>query len=144
MRSHKIYWDLTRSTVVSQDLQRSQKVHWFGSMHLISNMWHLTFDIECYCHDIWHLTLICHGIWYLRYAMTFDIDIWHLTLICHAWHLTFDILHWYTMTLDIWHWYAMTFDISERTDTYDNHIFTDGFWGYMQSQKLVSHWTILV
>ena len=61
--SHNIYWDLTRSTEISQELLRNQKINWFGNLYLT-----FSFDIlhAMKFHDIWHC-----------YDMTFDI--WHLT-----------------------------------------------------------------
>ena len=102
LRSHKIYWDLTRSTELSQDLLRSHKIYWFGIIHYTFGIWHLT------CHDIpWHLTLICHGICHLTFA------IWHLTFaICH---LTFDIWH---LTFDIWHLTLLDMILSYDINSY--------------------------
>ena len=137
LRSHKIYWDLTRSTDLAKyiwhltltchemsfdmwHLQRSHKIYWFAIIHLTFGIWHLA------CHDIWHLT--------------FEI-----------WRLTFDIWHWYSMTFDIWHWYTMTFDIWHLTwlkeltalalilmilaQSYN--MFTDGFCGYLSNRSLI-------
>ena len=77
LRSHKISWYLTISTVVSQDLLRYHKIYWDLKYQLIwhsafnFDTWHLTFDIDML------LTLICCDIWQL----IFDIEIeWHDTL----------------------------------------------------------------
>ena len=120
----KIYWDFTWSTEISKDLL----------------IWHYTFDICYLTLDIWRLTF---DVWHL----IFVIDIpWHWYML---WHLTFDIDipgHWYAMTFNIWHWYTMTFDIWHLTEGIDStstwywNIFTDGFWGYLQSKKIITHW----
>ena len=44
LRSHKFYWDLTRSIEISQDLLRSQKIYWFGILHFTFGIWQLTID----------------------------------------------------------------------------------------------------
>ena len=90
--------------------------------------WHLTFNIWHWCamtlhtmtFDIWHLTF---DIWH---TMTFDI--WHYI----PWHLTFDIWHftWLKVLITL----ALTLMILEQS----YHIFTDGFWGYLQSKKIIS------
>ena len=114
------YWDIARSIEISQDLTKSTEI----SQDLLRFQKIYWFGILHLIFNIWHLTLIrhCH-------------DIWHLTLICH----------------DIWHLYAMTFDISEGTDSTSTDAYdigTDGFWGYLQSQKKhwlthsLTHWTI--
>ena len=59
-----MYWDLTRSTEISQDI-------WF--LHLPFDIWHLTVVIWNLPFDIWHLTF----------------DICYLTVV--IWNLTFDI-----------------------------------------------------
>ena len=70
LRSHKISWDLTISTEVSQDLLRYHKIYWDLKYQLI---WHSAFNIWYMTLDIWH--------WY-----AFDIDmLWHLTI--DIWHL---------------------------------------------------------
>ena len=69
--------------------------------------------------------------------------IWILTF--DIWHLTFEILHlrlniWYwtfgfcLITFDIWHLYDLTW-YSSMILTQSQFIFTDGFWGYLQSKK---------
>ena len=171
MGSYKIYWDLARSIEISQELLRSHKIYWdvIGSSdlasyisHFVFDIWHLTFDIEI----TWYLTFdISHFTFYI-WPLTFDnchltlifhdIDMpWHLTFdIDIPWHLTFDIdIPWH-LTFDIWHWYTMTFDMTEGTDStstdtwyWHNHInfLTDGFWGYLQSKKMINcltGWTI--
>ena len=79
MKSHQIYWDLTRSTKISQDLLRSHTAYWFNKIQL-------TFDIWTFTFYIWHLTLTCH--------LTFD-TYWDLTrstdLALYIWHLTLEI-----------------------------------------------------
>ena len=94
--------------------------HWHLTLicYEIDMPWHLKFDIYLYAMTfaIWHW----YDIW-LWYAMTFDI--WHLTLICH----------------DIWHWTflkvvtALALMLMILAQSY--LIFTDGFWGYLQSKK---------
>ena len=83
-RSHKTFWDLTRSTEISQDLLRSHKIYWFGKIHL-------TFDIQTFTFDIWH-------------AITFDI--WHFT--SHKIYRDFTRSTEISKDLLIWH---LTFDI---------------------------------
>ena len=122
LRSHKIYWDLTRSAEISYGLLIWQNT--FDIWHWHVSIWHdMTFDIYwdltqdlLRSHKIyWDLTrsieissdlLIWHLIFYILYLtfdiarhLTFDnwqltIEIWHLTLI---WHLT-SIWH---LTIDI-------------------------------------------
>ena len=69
LRSHKISWDLTISTEVSQDLLRYHKIYWDLKYQLI---WHSAFNF-----DTWHLT--------------FDIDMLLTLICCDIWQLIFDI-----------------------------------------------------
>ena len=89
-----IYWDLTRSTEISKDLLRSQKIYWFGIIHLTFGIWHFVFDILHLTFCIWHLT--CH-----------DIEIWHDIWNLKFFNLTFEI---WNLTFDIWHWYDILHD----------------------------------
>ena len=114
---------------------RSHKIYWFDILHLIFNLWHLSFDINMILP--WHLTLICHDTWHLIclwhwYAMTFDIDgslSWHL--ISDMWHLVFDIWHWNYMI-----WYSKT--IFAQTYLF----FTDGLWGCINNLKTAFTWNL--
>ena len=74
LRSHKIWWDLTISTEVSQDLLRYHKIYWDLKYQLI---WHSAFNF-----DTWDLT--------------FDIDMLLTLICCDIWQLIFDI---FDMTL---------------------------------------------
>ena len=109
MRSHKIYWNLTRSTGISQDLPRSHfeitlRLH-FGICHVTCETWHLNilhfnvnilaFDTEIvlifwhFIFDIWHW----HFVYMLRF-WDFDISIlklWHLTLTLTLYYNTVSI-----------------------------------------------------
>jgi len=144
LRSHKIYWDLTISSEISQDLLIWQNTFDFWTFTFYFLHIYMTY-MTLTCHDmpfdIWHLLRshknyldlirstdlalyiwnLTFGIWHLTCH-----DIWHLTLIWHdiwhltfdIWHLTFDICH---LTFDIWHltfdiWH-LTFDMTEGTDS---------------------------
>ena len=127
LRSHKIYWDLTRSTEISQDLLRSQKIYRFGILHLTCGIWHLTFEIwHSKCHDIpWHFTFDIDATWHLKFDMP-----WH--------SITFDVWHIY----DIWHltWLkvltALALILMILAQSY--LIITDGLCGYLSNLTLFS------
>ena len=114
---YKMYWDLTRSIEIAQDLLILQNTFdiWYLNFYFL----HLTFDIDTSFH-IWHL-LRSHKIyWDLKRSTDLALYIWHLVFdIWHAmtfdiWNLTFDIWHltfdmpWHDMT---WH---LTFDRSNK------------------------------
>ena len=61
LKSHKIYWDLTRCTEISRDLTRSTAIIWNDILHMSFVICHLPFAIWNLTFDIWHLTF----------------DIWH-------------------------------------------------------------------
>ena len=148
MRSHKIYWDLARSTDISQDLLISHKIYWdlTRSTDMAKYIWHLILGLLLSTFDIWNLKphFIFDIYWDLRRSTEISkyLLIWHHTF--DIWRLVIDI--WHFMTFDIWH---LTFDIWHLTwlkvltalalmllilaQSY--HIFTDGFWGYLQSKK---------
>ena len=71
-----IYCDLTRSAEISQDLLRSHKIYWDlkRSTDLALYIWHFTFYIWYLTFTMWYLTF---DIWHLTF------DIWYITLICH-------------------------------------------------------------
>ena len=71
LRSHKIFWGLTRYTEILS-------INWFDILHLIFYTWHLTFDIDM----LWHLT----------------IDIWHWNWI--TWHSVMILARTYLIFID--------------------------------------------
>ena len=102
MRSHKIYWDLTRSTRISQDLPRSHfeitlRLH-FGICHVTCETWHLNilhFNVDILAFD----TEIVLIFW----NFIFDIWHWHFVYMLRFWE--FDMLTFQFWNYDIWHWH---------------------------------------
>ena len=84
LRSHKISWDLTISTEVSQDLLRYHKIYWDLKYQLI---WHSAFNF-----DTWHLTFDIDMLWHLT------IDIWHWNWI--TWHSVMILAQTYLIFID--------------------------------------------
>ena len=102
MRSHKIYWDLTRSTRISQDLPRSHfeitlRLH-FGICHVTCETWHLNilhFNVDILAFDTEIVLIFWHFI--------FDIWHWHFVYMLRFWE--FDMLTFQFWNYDIWHWH---------------------------------------
>ena len=138
-----MHWYLTRSTDISQDLLRSHKIYWYGKIHLTFDIrtftfyiWHLKFETSFH---IWHLLRSQKIYWDLKISTDLASYIWHLTF--GIWHLTFhDIWH---LTFDIWHltWLkvltALALVLLILAQFYQ--ISTDGFWGYLQSKKIMTY-----
>ena len=113
-------WDITRYTEISQDLL----------------IWQNTFDIWYSNFYLWHLAsteilqdqLRSHKInWDLKRSTDLALYIVHLTFdIDMPWHLT-----WLKVLT------ALAPILIILAHSY--HIFTDGFWGYLQSKKIISH-----
>ena len=106
MRSHKIYWDLTRSTRISQDLPRSHfeitlRLH-FGICH---DLWNLTFEhftFQCWHFGIWHrdsFDILTFYIWHMTLTFCLYVEIlrvWHVDIsILKLWHLTLTLTLYY-------------------------------------------------
>ena len=90
LRSHKIYWDLKRST------------------DLASYIWHLVFDIWHLVFDIWHaMTFDIDMPWNLTFDVC-QLFFWHLTFdIWHGWRY-WQHYHWY-----LWYWHnPITFSLT--------------------------------
>ena len=93
MRSHKIFWDLSRSFL------RSHKIYYFD---IYIGIWHLSYDCSLLSFILCHLSFV-NG------YLTFDTwhlipDTWHRTF--HIFYSTFDTLsfgpdHW----MNWQHWY---------------------------------------
>ena len=89
MRYQNIYWDVTISTEISQDLLRSHKIYW-GLLRSHKIYWDLkrSSDLALY---IWHLTFGMPG-HLLRQKLILD---WHLSAkigLCPAWYSFFEIV----------------------------------------------------
>ena len=167
LKSHKIFWDLTRSTEISQDLLILPKI-----LHLIFVIWHLSYLLLFCCWHFWYFLKVVDILIFLRFFyiyyfetclniftflhLTFDmIFIWRLAFdiccfsfdICHLifeiWPLIYDIWHLscdiWNFIYDIWHltWNDMTW-YSSMTLTWSQLIFTDGFCGYHSNLQTFS------
>ena len=143
MRSHKIFWDLTRSFEISQDLLISH-LHW----NLTFVIWLLSFILCLLTLNFWLLTFLISDIWLFNWP-TVDVKISYSLLYIEC-NVTgtdgnctgTDDTGMMVLALILKVLTALALMLVTLAQSY--LIFTDRFWGNLQFEKnhSLTQWTI--